>query len=172
MTKPALGRSLGNLLGGSHKNASPEGNVASGSDNDQLDLTSVTPGLGTLLRGSGTPRDELPLDTPPAPEPASDGLFERHALPSGSAPAREQSQPGAHPATPPVLIGLVQLTLLAADVMLMVLAWMLMRVQALSGFWMVLFCLVASGLGAWLSCLAVLLEPERPSENAAQPRKK
>jgi hypothetical protein len=113
----------------------------------------------------------LPLDAPSASEQTSN-LFEHRTSPSGNVPTREQSQPEAHPATPPILIGLVQLTLLAADVLLMALAWMLMRAQVLSGFWMVLFCLAATGLGAWLSCLAVMLEPERPSDNTVQLRKK
>jgi hypothetical protein len=162
VTKPALGRSLGNLLEGSHRNASPEGNAAPGPD--QLDLTSVTPGLGTLLRGSGAPRDELPLDAPSA-ESASN-LFETRVPPSGDLPAKPQSQPEVHPTSAPVLTGLVQLSLLAADVVLLVLAWMMARAQAPIGFWMVLFCFGTVSLGAWLACLAVLLEPEKPEEPA------
>jgi hypothetical protein len=172
VTKPALGRTLGNLLEGSRKNASPEGNLAPGPD--QLDLTSVTSGLGSLLRGNGTPaRDELPLDA--APPPVAPDLFGNKVPPSGDNPAKPQSQPEVIPTPSPVPIGLVQLSLFAADLLLLMLAWMLVRAGTQSDFWMVLFCFVTVSLGAWLACLAVLLEPEQPEKldgNSGRPFKK
>jgi hypothetical protein len=172
VTKPALGRSLGNLLEGSRKNASPEGNVASGPD--QLDLTSVTPGLGSLLRGNGTPaRDELPLDV--APPEVTPNLFGSNVAPSGDNSGKPQSLPEVIPTPSQVPIGLVQLSLFAADVLLLALSWMLVRAGTLSGFWMVLFCFVTVSLGAWLACLAVFLEPEQPEKldgNSGRPLNK
>ncbi len=172
VTKPALGRSLGNLLEGSRKNASPEGSAAPASD--QLDLTSVTPGLGSLLRGNGIPaRDELPLDV--TSPPVAPDLFRTGIKSAEDKTAKPQSQPEVRPAASPVPIGLVQLSLFAADVLLLALSWMLVRAGTLSGFWMVLFCLVTVSLGAWLACLAVLLEPEQPEKldgNSGRPLRK
>jgi len=169
VAKPALGRSLGNLLEGPRKNVGPGGDPAPASD--QLDLTSMTSGLGALLRGNGTPaRDELPLEV--APSEVAPNLFGTHIPKSGDNPAKPQSQPEVLPAASTVPIGLVQLSLFAGDVLLLALSWMLVRSGTLGGFWMVLFCFVSVGLGAWLSCLAVFLEPERPPGNSGPPWKK
>lgn len=134
----------------------------------------MTPGLGSLLRGNGIPaRDELRLDV--TPPPVAPDLFRTGITPAEDKTAKPQSQPEVLPAASPVPIGLVQLSLFAGDVLLLVLSWMLVRAQIVSGFWMVLFCFVTVSLGAWLACLAVLLEPEQPEKldgNSGRPFKK
>ena len=69
-------------------------------------------------------------------------------------------------------MGVIQLSLVAADVLLLGLAWMLVRNPWLSDFWMVLLCFVSVSLGAWLACLAVFLEPDQTGGNSGQTRKK
>lgn len=169
VTKPALGRSLGNLLEGSRKSASPEGNPVPVPD--QLNLTSVTPGLGSLLRGSGAPaRDELPLDAPL--HEAAPNLFGPSVAPASEKPATSQTQPEEIAPSQMVPIGLVQLSLIVADVMMQGLTWMLIRTQSMSEFWVVSLSFVSVSLGAWLACLAVFLEPDSSGKTSGHPLKK
>lgn len=156
---------MGNLLEGARKNASPDGNSAPAPD--QLDLTSVTPGLGSLLRGTGaSPRDELPLDAPLNGE--GPNIFGPSAAQANEKPAPSQTQPEEIDPSPLVPVFLVQLSLIAADVMLEWVTWMLVRAQVMTEFWTVLLCFVSVSLGAWLACLAVFLEPEQLSKNAGR----
>ncbi len=92
----------------------------------------LTPGMATLLRGSGGPKTET-KDQPPA-----------------------NGQPSAPPTTPASRSRAVQISLIVADALLLALAArIVLKSNGHLGFIESALCVVALGLGAWLSCLAL-----------------
>ena len=131
MSKPALGRGLGNLM---------QGTKVAGARTDSPDTSagaeevSVDPGLGSLLRGGKS--SETP--TTEATDEAAN-LVPTHA---------RQTR-------------LIQCSLIAADLLLVGLAALIVfKRTAPLGFVEALLCFAAVALGAWLSCLAVMLDTE------------
>ena len=128
MSKPALGRGLGNLM---------HGTKVAGARTDSPDAStgpeevSVDPGLGSLLRG-GKSNEVPPAET----TDAAANLVPAHA---------RQTR-------------LIQCSLIGADVLLIGLAGLIVfKRTAPLGAGEVLLCFAAVALGAWLSCLAVML---------------
>ena len=131
MSKPALGRGLGNLMQGT-KVAGPQTDAPGASTG--AEEVNVDPGLSSLLRGG------KPADTP-----ATDGT---------AAPADFVS---SHPRRTRV----IQCSLIGADLLLVGLAALIVckRTTPL-GIGEALLCFAAVSLGAWLSCLAVMLDSQ------------
>jgi len=96
------------------------------------DLPRLTPGMATLFRGSGSPKSET-KDQPPA-----------------------NGQPSAPSPSPAWRSRAVQISLIVADALLLALAARLvLKDNGHLGFIEITLCVVALGLGAWLSCLAI-----------------
>ena len=94
----------------------------------------LTPGMATLLRGAKThPKSETKDQTQPSPNGQSP--------PAPASPARSRA---------------VQISLIVADALLLALAARLVfKANGHLGFIEITLCVVALGLGAWLSCLAL-----------------
>ncbi len=131
MSKPALGRGLGNLMQGT-KVAGPRTDppgAATGAEEVNID-----PGLNSLLRG-GKPADASAMDATVAP---ADFV--------SSHPQRTR---------------MIQCSLISADLLLVGLAALIVfKRTAPLGLGEALLCFAAVSLGAWLSCLAVMLDSE------------
>src|SRR5260221_651357 len=94
----------------------------------------LTPGMATLLRGS-------------KPLPKSDTKDQAYPSPNSQSPPA----PGA-----PTRSRAVQISLIVADALLLALATRLvLKANGHLGFVEITLCVVALGLGAWLSCLAL-----------------
>ena len=133
MAKPALGRGLGDLMQGTKVAGSP---ADPPSDAAGAGETNLAPGLTSFLRGA------KPAETVPE---------ESAAIPKEVFPPR------------PRPTQLIQVSLIGADLLLSGLAAVMVfkRTAPLSPGegWL---CFAAVALGAWLSCLAVMLDS--PSE--------
>ena len=100
---------------------------------ERKDGVRVTPGLATLLRGT-------------APKPAEEVKTQVEPKPNG-APAQSERSVTKHRA--------VRISLVVADLLLLALAARLVSAKGHIGFVEVALCVVALGLGAWLTCLAI-----------------
>jgi hypothetical protein len=133
VSKPALGRGLGNLLKDSNaptaaeeKPATPEAPAA---PQPPAPPTALTPGMASLLRGKQAERQ--PDATPADPQPTAS---ER---PTGDRKVLKGS-------------------LVAADMLLLTLTgYLVFNSHKPFGAVEVSLCIIAVGLGAWLTCLAL-----------------
>ncbi len=117
-SKPALGRGLGTLL--------QEPKVPPQPGADPRDPVPLTPGVGALMRGTGTKANLRPMPI------------------------------GASPGKSPFLRTLLKVSLLAADVLLLgLVTWILLGSDQQPTITAILLCTLAILMGAWLAVLAV-----------------
>jgi len=108
---------------------------ASGGPQNPSEKTQVTPGMAALLRGgNGEPREPNPASESPNTDPAS------------IAAATRKKQ-------------LIRLSMFVADGLLIALVARLAFVShGHFGFFEIALCILAFGIGAWLSCLALWMK--------------
>lgn len=128
MSKTALGRGLGNLMQGTKVAGSQMDSSSASASPEEVN---VDPGLNSLLRG-GKPAETQAVEATAAPAKFDSSHLQRTRV--------------------------IQCSLIVADLLLVGLAALIVFKRTVPlGMGEALLCFAAVSLGAWLSCLAVML---------------